>query len=164
MHAIARSVEITIEPLTIDQAASAVEEVFEAMSPEARFHRYLQATPRLRPGMVAALTSLDPDRHRAVVARVDGRPIGLARVVRDATGSVELAVEVADRYAGRGIGAQLTRRALELAADWDVDHAELLVHPENHRAVRLFRRLGARFRYEDGVLVGSLPIRTPAAA
>lgn len=90
--------------------------------------------------------------------------MGIARVVQDAEGGVELAVEVADDYARRGLGAELVRRVLDLTADWGVGQVEMLVHPENHRAVRMLRRLGAGFRLEHGVLVGSLPVRIPAAA
>jgi ribosomal protein S18 acetylase RimI-like enzyme len=147
---------IDIQPLTPGDIAS-VAEVIEAMSPESRFFRFLSPLPRVSATTLQLLASADPDAHVVTVARVDGRAVGMARVVR-AEDSAELAVEVADAYAGRGLGRELVTRVLAAAAGWGITEVSLLVHPENHRAVKLFRSLGARFRIEEGMLVGALPV------
>ena len=139
--------------------AEAVDRVFDAMSPEARFFRYLRAMPRLTDGARNALANVDGTRHFARVAEADGEPVGIARVVKDAEGSAELAIEIADPHTGRGLGRALTRCVLDDAAARGITEVELLLHPDNHRAVRLFRSFGARFVYDGGLLSGRMPTR-----
>lgn len=147
---------IEIRPLTPGDVAS-VAEVIEAMSPESRFFRFLSPLPRVSGTTLQLLAAADPDTHLVIVARVEGRAVGMARVVRTED-SAELGVEVADAYAGRELGRELVSRVLAAAADWGITEVSLLVHPENHRAVKLFRSFGARFRIEEGMLVGAMPV------
>ncbi len=150
-----------IRPMGLGDAA-AVDEVFAAMSPEARFFRYLRAMPQLSDGARRVLANVDGVRHFAHVAEAGGEAVGIARVVKDGEGSAELAVEVADRHTGRGLGRALTRSVLDDAAAHGIREVDLLLHPDNHRAVRLFRSLGARFVYDNGLLCGRMPTRQVA--
>jgi acetyltransferase len=135
----------------------AVQELFDAMSPEGRYHRFLQATPVLTPGMRRLLADVDGEKHRAWSAQIDERLAGIVRVIADQTGDLELSVAVADWAQRRGIGRRLVRHALADAAARGRDDVMVLIHPENRASVQLFRQEGAGFRYEFGLLVGRVP-------
>jgi RimJ/RimL family protein N-acetyltransferase len=87
----------------------------------------------------------------AVVGEIDGRAAGLVTILsgppggrRSETSHVgTLGVLVDRRYRGRGVGEAMLVRALELARgrfDW----VRLVVFSVNHRARRLYERLGFR--------------------
>lgn len=128
-----------------------VQEIFDGMSPEARYYRFLQATPVLSPSLRRLLAAVDGERHRAWSAHLGDRPVGIVRLVRDRHGDLELSVSVVDALHRRGIGGRLVETALEAAGDEPV---KLVIHPENSASVLMFRKLGANFRYELGLLVG----------
>ena len=101
------------------------------------------------------LTDIDGVRHLAWIAQCDGRPAGVVHVVLTEA-DAELAVEVADPFTGRGLGRMLCNVAVTEASMRGMDCFTLYVHPQNHAAVRLFRSMGARFRYNDNLLEGRL--------
>lgn len=141
-----------------------VQEIVDGMSPESRYHRFLQAMPRLSPGMRRLLADVDGERHRAWAAYVGDRPVGVVRLVADHTGDHELSVAVIDAMHRRGIGRALIATALDAAAESGLDSVSIMVHPENAASISMFRRMGARFRFEFGLLVGRLPVRRSAPA
>lgn len=148
---------VRVEELTTETAEAATLQVFEAMSAEARAHRFFGTTPRLSRSALTALTALDPDRHRAWVAQCGGTAVALVRAIYDRAGDVELAVEVADDHSGRGIGRRLVETALRhVGRDWQEAFVTLIVHPQNGGARGFFRAMGAEFTYDEGVLVGEL--------
>jgi ribosomal protein S18 acetylase RimI-like enzyme len=132
------------------------------MSPESRYHRFLQAMPRLTPGMRRLLADVDGVRHRAWAAYVGDRPVGVVRLVADQTGDHELSVAVIDAMHRRGVGGALIATALAAADESGLEAVSIMVHPENAASLRMFRKLGAKFRFEFGLLVGRLPVRRPA--
>jgi acetyltransferase len=148
--------DIIIKPLRRGDEL-AVQELFDAMSPEARYHRFLQATPVLTSGMRRLLADVDGEKHRAWSAHVDERIAGIVRVIADQTGELELSVAVADWAHRRGIGRRLGRHALADASVRGREEVVVLIHPENRASLRLFRQEGARFRFEFGLLVGRVP-------
>jgi RimJ/RimL family protein N-acetyltransferase len=156
--------ELRYEKLTADFALEALEEVFEAMSSESRYMRYLAATPRLTSSLIRVLTDLDETRHVAWQATACDRAVGLVRLVEDTDGTPELAVEVADDLTGCGIGGALVSVALRHAAERGAAEVRILVHPENTPALRLFRAAGASFVFRDGALEGLIPVTSSASA
>lgn len=154
--------DITITPLRNGDEVT-VQTVFDAMSPEARFHRYLQAMPNLRPTHRRLLADVGRPDHAAWVARDGHTPLGIVRIATDSEGSTELAVEVVDSARGKGLGRRLVAHALSEAAAAGVNEITLLVHPSNSASRGLFRSMGAGFELEDGLLVGSIPTRVLAA-
>lgn len=139
-----------------------VQEVVDGMSPESRYHRFLQAMPQLSPGMRRLLADVDGIRHRAWAAYIGDRPVGVVRLIADRHGDHELSVAVVDAMHRRGIGLALVRQALSAAAAEGIESVSIMVHPENAASITMFRRLGARFRFEFGLLVGRVPVTTPA--
>src|SRR3954453_12238048 len=74
--------------------------VFDGMSSTSRAQRYLTGMVRLPSTVVEALIDVDGHRHVAWVASEHGQPVGIARLVRDAAGAADLAVEVVDAHHG----------------------------------------------------------------
>lgn len=138
------------------EAGNALDEVFEAMSDTARYFRFLGPMPRLNSTARRVLSSVEPGRHEIWGARCDGRTVGLVRIVRDREGRVELAIETADSHNRQGIATRLIRTALMGARAWGEQSVYLVVHPRNRAALELFRRSGAEFRYDEGVMVGTV--------
>lgn len=97
-----------------------VREVFSGLSPESRLRRYHAPLHRLSDAMVARLAAVDGSAHVAVAAEARGHdgwhPAGIARLVRIAPGEAELAVEVVDRWQGRGVGRMLLEDLRQRAA------------------------------------------------
>jgi ribosomal protein S18 acetylase RimI-like enzyme len=88
----------------------------------------------------------------------------VVRLVADQRGDHELSVAVVDAMHGRGIGSALVDVALAVAGADGIDSVALMIHPENAASVKMFRRMGAAFRFEFGLLVGRLPVRVPVPA
>jgi GNAT superfamily N-acetyltransferase len=134
-----------------------IQEIFDAMSPESRYHRFLQATPVLSMGMRRMLADVDGHKHRAWSAHVEDRPVGVVRVIVDQNNELELSVSVADTVQGRGIGRRLVETALKAASETGHREVAVLIHPENRASARLFRSLGGVFLFEFGLLAGRVP-------
>jgi RimJ/RimL family protein N-acetyltransferase len=154
----ARCDEIRIAAVSAEAAEAAVVEIFEAMSDEARYYRFLGPMPRLSAGAQRVLSTVERGRHEMWTARCDGRTVGLVRIVRDRTGRVELAVEIADSHGRQGIATRLIEAALEGARSWGEQSVYLLIHPRNRPALELFRRLGAELGYDGGLILGTLSV------
>lgn len=153
--------EVTFERLDRDNAAESLLEIHGAMSPSARYMRYLSATPRITASMLRALSDVDGVRHVAWRATCGDRVVGLVRLLRDQDGILELAVELTDDHIGQGIGRALVSIAMDHAAALGATAIRVLVHPENTRAIRLFKTAGARFSLVAGTLEGTIPV-TPS--
>ena len=125
-----------------------VHEVFAQLSPRSVWLRFHTGTPRLTPGMARHLAAVSPGRHEAVVALLDGHPVGLGRWLRDPgeAGAVEVAVEVADAAQGRGVGGRLLVAVTEAARRAGAREVVAHVHGDNVLVAAWLRRLGARPR------------------
>jgi acetyltransferase len=136
----------TIRPISGDDKA-ALTRFHARLSPESRYRRYHGAKGDLTRADLRWLTEVDGVAHVACVAVDEAGEIdAVGRVVADANGRhAELAVVVADDRRGLDLGARVTRAAL--AAFYAQGHpgpVTALVQCDNHRALRLFDRLGAR--------------------
>jgi ribosomal protein S18 acetylase RimI-like enzyme len=155
--------EIVIKPVRRGDEVL-VQEVFDGMSNESRFHRFLQAMPVLTAGMRRLLADVDGDKHRAWSAHSGDQVVGVVRTIIDQTGELELSVSVVDAAQRRGIGRRLVEVALADAAERGHEDVVVLIHPENRASVQLFRGIGASFRYEFGMLAGRVPCRVMEVA
>jgi RimJ/RimL family protein N-acetyltransferase len=140
---------------------------FERLSPRSRFMRFLSPIPRLSKGLLDRLVDVDHEHHVALAAIADGRLIGVARYVvsREDPDQADFAITVIDAHQGRGLGRALTETLASLAAARGLSRFTLDVHPENRVMLRLAASIGARLRFRDGLLSGTvaLPLHpTPA--
>jgi RimJ/RimL family protein N-acetyltransferase len=133
--------------------------VFESMSPSSRLDRYLVGVPRLPSTMLAALADVDGHDHVAWLATVEGAPAGIARSIRVAPDTAEIAFEVADAHQGRGLGTVLLDTVTTLAATHGVRRVQATVMPTNAPSLRLLARLGIPLTLSDGLLEGEGPLR-----
>lgn len=128
-----------VEPLERGDV-TAVRQVFDRLSPRSRELRFLTAKPRLTAADLEALTDVDGHDRVALVAREDdGRPIGIARFVRDHADprSAEAAVTVVDRWQGRGVGSQLARALVDRAQELGITRFSVSIAHDNDAAARL---------------------------
>lgn len=133
--------------------------VFEGLSPASRADRYLAGVPRLTGSMRSVLTAVDGHRHVAWLASVDGRPAGIARAIRVAPCTAEIAFEVVDEHQGRGLGIALLDAVTTVAAVSGIERLQASVLPSNHRSRQLLGRIGLHLRPADGLLEAEGPLR-----
>ena len=150
--------DVRLRPLRHGESAT-LEAVFEGMSDEAREQRYLTGLRHLPPPMIRALTDVDGHDHVAWVARLAGRPVGIARYVVEEPGVAEIAFEVVDAHHGVGIGSVLVDTVTTVAAARGVRRLRALVHPGNRASLRLLGRVGVHLTVAGGLLEGEGPLR-----
>ena len=109
---------------------------------------------RLPSTVLEALIDVDGHRHVAWLASEHGQPVGIARLVRDAAGVADLAVEVVDDHHGLGIGSALVDAVTTVAAARGVRRVRASLTPDNEPSRRLVTRIGVRLHVVDGLLEG----------
>ncbi len=130
-------------------------EFFNNLSPRSICMRFFAPMKQLSAAMVERLTRVDPQRHIALVAlsRDDpGHPmLGVARVIaQDDLRHGEFSIVVADAWQGRGIGAALLQRCIDLAARRGIQKIWGLVLVENTQMLALGRKLGFTIQRSGG--------------
>ena len=97
--------------------APALHALFERLSPDSRWFRYLQPLRELPPWMLQRLADIDHDRHEALGVFVDGELVAVAHWFRepDDWHAADLAVEVADDHHRHGHAAVLLEQLGERA-------------------------------------------------
>jgi acetyltransferase len=120
----------------------AVQAVFDRLGPRSRLLRFGGAKNVLLPSDLEQLARIDANHH-AVVAVVDGEPIGIARLVRDGD-TAEVAFAVADDWQGRGIGTVLVERLAADARAAGIRRLVGTVSESNPRSVALLERIRAQ--------------------
>jgi RimJ/RimL family protein N-acetyltransferase len=121
-------------------------QVFEGLSERSRRRRFLGPKPRLREQELEQLVDVGCCGREAVVA-VDpatGNAVGIARYVRTAAATAEVAFEVVDEWQGRGVGTMLVRQLLARAAENGISEFIALTLSENAAARALLKRMGFR--------------------
>lgn len=85
----------------------------------------------------------DPTSLRRAIL-VDGDYVGNTYLTGIGEGAAEFHIFIGDRnWWGRRLASQVTRRMLDLAwGELGLDRIDLIVHPDNVAAVRMYRQLG----------------------
>ncbi len=148
----------TLRPLRSEEH-TALDDVFDALSPASRYDRYLTGLPQLTGPMRRALTAIDGHTHIAWLGEVDGHAAAIGRLIRVTPRTAEIAFEVVDAYQGRGLGTALLDTLMTVASVSGIDRMQATVLPTNHRSLRLLRAIEMTFRVEDGLLEGTAPVR-----
>jgi len=144
---------VIVRPV-LPQDAEAERAFFAALSPASRLRRFHGVVNRLPDGALEAMTSIDYQRHLALVAeaRADDAALGStwlvadARYVVDDAGSAEFALAVADDWQGRGLGRALLERLARHARARGVRRLDGTVLADNEPMLAMLHRLGARVR------------------
>jgi GNAT superfamily N-acetyltransferase len=131
--------------------------VFDAMSADSRYSRYLSGTHSLSPAMLRALSAVDGDRHVAWLASIHEVPVGIARYVRTGPCVAEVALEVVDEHQGRGLGAVLLDTVTTLAAASRIRRLQATLLGSNHASRHLLDQVGLSLRPSGGQLEADGP-------
>lgn len=137
---------VTIRPIRPEDA-EIEREFVNALSPQAKYLRFMSTLKELTPAMLARFTQVDYDRDMALVAVVpDGtseREIGVCRYVLNPDGaSCEFAIVVAEAWQGRGLGRHLMTRLLAIARERGIERMTGQVLLANPRMLDLLAKLG----------------------
>jgi RimJ/RimL family protein N-acetyltransferase len=126
---------------------AALERFYAELSVDSRVTRFLGAAPALDHGRSQTFCTTD-HQHRegfvAVLGEGDGpeRIVGHLCIEPDDTDSAEIAVAVADRLQGRGIGRGLVRAAVAWGRRVGLRRLDATAFATNSRIIGLLRSLG----------------------
>jgi len=138
----------------LPQDAEPLDALVQSLSPASRRLRFHGGLRHLPAQALRALTTVDYERHLALVAepRCDDGPlqsarlVAEARVVLDDSGVAEFAIAVADAWQGAGLGRALLAQLARHARSRGISRLDGRVLADNARMLALMRRLGAEQR------------------
>jgi acetyltransferase len=142
--------KIFIRPIRPEDAPM-MAELIESLSTRSIYHRFFTPLRRLPQSMLARFTQVDYDREIALVAFRDAEPqnlmLGVARVILERNlKTAEFSVLVGDAWQGKGIGAELLKKCLNIAKERGVETIWGLVLTENTQMLALGKKLGFGIR------------------
>jgi acetyltransferase len=148
------NIPVFIRPIKPEDAPVYVE-LFKILSPTSIYYRFFTPMRELRPEMLARFTQIDYDREIALVAVEEStgneRMLGVARIIGDPDSKHgEFAVLVGDPWHGRGIGALLLQKCLDIAKDRGFETIMGLVLKENRNMLALGKKLGFEIEKHEG--------------
>ena len=134
---------IVIRPLATGDV-TAIITWFEGLGPATRYARFLGFTDRLDERWLSILAQVDHREHEALTAvTAEGATVAIARYIRlPGSGTAEVAIAVADRWAGRGIATLLLQRIAAQARAVGIDRLTALCLSSNEAMLHLFTKLG----------------------
>jgi len=134
---------IVIRPLATGDV-TAITTWFEGLGPTTRYARFLGIIDRLDERRLSLLTQVDHREHEALTAvTAEGTTVGIARYIRlPGSGTAEVAIAVADRWAGRGIATLLLQRIATQARAVGIDRLTALCLSSNEAMLHLLTKLG----------------------
>ena len=122
-------------------------QVFEHLSAESRYRRFLTPMLELGDAALRRLTAIDHHDHEAMIAldEAGDEALGVARYVRCAErpDMAEVAVTVVDDWQGRGLGTLLLEVISARAREERVRTFTALMLASNGEMMHLLRELGA---------------------
>jgi len=150
----AGGVRIFVRPVRPEDAPL-FEELFKVLSPTSVYFRFFRPMKALPHSLLVRFTQVDYDREIALVAldedSVEERMLGVARVISGADkDEAEFAILVGDPWQGKGIGAALLRKCLQIAKERGIKHVFGIVLPENTQMLALGKKLGFKISRSGG--------------
>ncbi|MFH2044439.1 MAG: bifunctional acetate--CoA ligase family protein/GNAT family N-acetyltransferase [Pseudomonadota bacterium] len=140
------NINLFVRPIRPEDA-SLIEDLFKTLSPQTIYFRFFAPMKYISPTMLARFTQIDYDREIALVAilesETDEKIVGVARVISQRNPKhAEFAVLVADNWHGKGIGATLLRRCLNIAKDHGIEKVWGTVLAENTQMLAMGKKMG----------------------
>jgi GNAT superfamily N-acetyltransferase len=139
---------VFVRPITPDDKPLLVEGL-KRLSPDAAFRRFLTPKVSFTEAELRYLTEVDGRDHIALVALQDGMLVAVARCVRVAGDTAELAIVVGDPWQGLGLGRRLTTLLAEAARAQGITRFTGTMLADNRPALALMRAPGARVERES---------------
>ena len=151
----------TVRPMRADDAGIVVAG-FRGLSPDSLRHRFFVASAAQVADRLLEQVATLHDGELVILAFDDaGRLAGGARAICDPaeSSSAELAITVADRWHGHGLGSALLALMLDQGRSLGLRSYRGWVQVDNRPARALLRRAGASFRFDEpGVLAFDLSL------
>lgn len=144
------NIKVWIRPLTADDAPHLVN-IFEHMSPESRYRRFQTPVENPSPSRVwqtakqiAAIPEPTQFGWIAFANMPDNGtvPIGVARYVQAAPGTVEVAISIRDDMQNQGIGSRLLAFLIEAAQSHGIHTMTASIQNANMPMWRLLEKTG----------------------
>lgn len=141
---------VTIRPSAAGDEP-ALRAFLEDLSLEARRLRFFTAAVDIA-GAAHLSAGVGPDRLGLSAYDREGNLVGHAVCIESGDGQAEVAIEVADRFHGQGLGTILIERLSEVAEGRGIDSFVAEVLPENEAMLEVFRDgFDASVRWDHGV-------------
>lgn len=159
------------EPLVIRAIApddkGALVDMFQRLSPETVYHRFLTAKKRLTNEELVYLTELDFQRSAALVAVLERegteRIVGVGRYasqIDSPPGRAELAITVEDAEQRRGIGSLILKHLQLVANAAGIDQFDVYLVSDNLAPIAMFEGSGHLVHRSAGAGICHLVITT----
>jgi acetyltransferase len=138
--------DVRIRPVQPADAV-ALGEFYAGLSPDSRYRRLMSMGAGIGDGDARRFCRADHDHREGFVAILEGVPPAGSEIVGHIClepcepGVVEMAVAVADRLQGRGIGRALTAASLDWAEHHGIDRLRATMLADNTGIVRLLQSL-----------------------
>jgi RimJ/RimL family protein N-acetyltransferase len=138
---------VRLRPLGKGEAGP-LQEIFAGLGARSRQQRFLSPKLRLTDADLRELTNVDGHDRVALVAETPGgRPIGVARFVRNPDGeSADVAVTIIDDWQGNGVGTLLAASLAQRAQQVGIRRFTLMMAPDNKAARQLMHRFSSGAR------------------
>jgi RimJ/RimL family protein N-acetyltransferase len=144
-----RPIKPTDAPLILD--------IFQKLSPETIYFRFLTHLDKLRPEQLKHLVEIDYETHFALAALVEeeGKEsiIGTCRyIVARKTDHAELTIVLRNEWQRKGLGKIMATRVVNIARSKGISTIGILLDYRNEGMKRLFASLGYPVMYEQSIL------------
>jgi RimJ/RimL family protein N-acetyltransferase len=160
---------VRVRPITPEDKPLLVEGL-RRLSPESAFRRFMSPKVSFSQAELRYLTEVDQHDHIALVAVAADDPallIAVARCVRVAPDTADIAVVVGDPWQGMGLGRRLADELTRRARVVGIDRIAGTMLADNRAAFRLMRGLGWPFEHDElsgGVREVVARLKPPPAA
>ena len=157
VHTLSDGTRVRVRPIRPEDKALLVGGLGR-LSPDTVYRRFLGAKSRFSTGELRYLTEVDGRDHIALVAVEDSDPdtlIAVARCIRlgEHGTTAEIAIVVADRWQGLGLGRLLLAILAARAREQGIRGFSAVLLADNRPAHRLLRTVAGRFE-DRGVANG----------
>ncbi len=135
-------------------------EMFQNFSQQSIRYRFFQIIKDTPHEVRVRYSNIDYDREIGIVAELkeERRQIlGVVRLIIEPDGKKgEIAFIVADPWQGLGLGTKMVDHMIEICKDKKLEIVYSLMLPDNHRAIRLLRRMGFAIEKSHDVIKATL--------
>ena len=163
---------VTIRPIRPEDEPL-VAKFHETLSDRSVYQRYLhmlKLSQRVAHERLTHICFIDYDREMALVAETKDQASGERRIIAvgrikktHGTNEAEFALIISDEYQGRGLGAELLRRLLEVAKDEKMGRVTGDILPDNLVMQRICEKAGFELKrsQDDPVVKATLELAVP---
>jgi acetyltransferase len=123
---------------------SKLSDFFKTLSMESIHYRFFEIMKELSIETLQKTCNLDYSKEIAIVAEPENKNkiIAVARlIISKDKNSGELTLVVTDEYQGLGLGMSLLKYCIQIAKDYKLEEARILVTDDNKKMIRLAKKI-----------------------